>query len=109
MSQADINLEMLNIVALRLDTLRNDVVFLGGCTTGLLISDLASPDVRPTTDVDLIVEAAVSHDYHAIESQMRKLGFKPDLESGIRCRWKVENIIVDLMPTNKSILGFSNR
>jgi len=40
---------------------------------------------------------------------MRKLGFKPDIVSGIRCRWLSEDIVVDLMPDNETILGFSNR
>ncbi|MDQ6966249.1 MAG: hypothetical protein Q9M23_04945 [Mariprofundaceae bacterium] len=68
------NLAMLTIVADRLGTLREQVVFLGGCTTGLLITDTAAADVRATMDVDLIVEVGVTHDYHAIESEMRKRG-----------------------------------
>jgi len=40
---------------------------------------------------------------------MRKQGFKPDVESGIRCRWCSNDITVDLMPTDEVILGFSNR
>lgn len=105
----DANLEMLSIVADRLGTLREQMVFLGGCTTGLLITDTAAADVRATMDVDLIVEVGVSHDYHAIESEMRKRGFKPDSASGIRCRWLSGDLIVDLMPTDEAILGFSNR
>jgi len=105
----DVNLAMLSVVANRLGALKEQVVFLGGCTTGLFITDVAAADVRATMDVDLIVEVAVSHDFHAIESAMRKLGFKPDIESGIRCRWIVDDIIVDLMPTDETILGFSNR
>ncbi len=105
----DANMEMLCHVAERLATLRKEVVFLGGCTTGLLLTDNAIPDVRPTTDVDLIVEASITHDYHDIEARMRDLGFQPDVESGIRCRWIIDGITVDLMPTNESILGFSNR
>jgi len=105
----EINLTMMSIVAGRLGALKEKMVFLGGCTTGLLISDSAAADVRATMDVDLIVEAATSHDFHSIESAMRDQGFKPDVESGIRCRWRSEEIIVDLMPTDEAILGFSNR
>ena len=107
--RADTNLEMLARVAERLGPLREEVVFLGGCTTGLLLTDSAAPDVRPTTDVDLIVEAGLTHDYHDVEASMRALGFQPDVESGIRCRWLVDGLLVDLMPTDETILGFSNR
>jgi hypothetical protein len=33
------NLRMLEFVAMKLGEIRNDVVFLGGCTTGLFITD----------------------------------------------------------------------
>lgn len=109
LKRADVNLEMLRLVAERLGALREKVVFLGGCTTGLLLTDNAAPDVRPTKDVDLIVEVSLTHDYHSIEASMRDLGFRPDVESGIRCRWAIDGLLVDLMPTDEAILGFSNR
>ena len=34
------------------------VVFVGGCATGLLVDDTGLMDVRPTEDVDAIVEVA---------------------------------------------------
>jgi hypothetical protein len=40
------NLRMLEFVATQLGEIRNDVVFLGGCTTGLFITDPDFPDVR---------------------------------------------------------------
>jgi len=64
------------------------MVFLGGCTTALLVTDPAAPDVRATMDVDMIVEAAAQMEFHAIEAAMRDRGFQPDMESGIRCRWR---------------------
>lgn len=109
MLRNNVNIEMLSLVAQHLGSLREDVVFLGGCTTGLLLTDNAAPDVRPTTDVDLIVEVSLKHDYHHIEARMRDLGFQPDVGSGIPCRWVIDGLIVDLMPTNEAILGFSNR
>ena len=108
MLRNNVNIEMLSLVAQHLGSLREDVVFLGGCTTGLLLTDNAAPDVRPTTDVDLIVEVSLKHDYHHIEARMRDLGFQPDVGSGIPCRWVIDGLIVDLMPTNEAILGFSN-
>jgi predicted nucleotidyltransferase len=103
------NLAMLMLVARHLGSLKEKVVFLGGTTVGLLITDSGAPDVRATTDVDLIVEVATQHDYHAIEATMRQLGFAPEVHSGVRCRWLIDHIMVDLMPTDEKILGFSNR
>lgn len=48
--------EMLSKVATALGKFRNEMVFVGGCTTGLLITDqLSLEQVRHTDDVDLIV------------------------------------------------------
>lgn len=49
------NLRMLEFVAMKLGEIRNNVVFLGGCTTDLFITDPEFPDVRYTLDVDCIV------------------------------------------------------
>lgn len=51
------NIEMLEVVVACLGPLIDDVVFLGGCAAGLLITDVAAPPVRATRDVDVITEA----------------------------------------------------
>ena len=49
----DINIRMIIHVAKRLGDLRDKVVFVGGCATGLFITDTAMPEVRATQDVDV--------------------------------------------------------
>ena len=49
----DINIRMIIDVAKRLGVLREKVVFVGGCATGLFITDPAIPEVRTTQDVRL--------------------------------------------------------
>jgi len=57
MNPNDPNIALLNIVADHLgDVLCEEVVFVGGAVAGLLITDPAMPSIRPTEDVDLIVE-----------------------------------------------------
>ncbi len=69
----DPNWAMLSIVAERLGPLLPKVVFLGGCATGLLITDEAAAPVRATRDVDLIVEIRSLADYHHLEESLRQL------------------------------------
>lgn len=64
------NIRMLIHVAKRLGNLRNRVVFVGGCATGLLITDPAMPEVRITQDVDLIVEVASRLEYYRLEKEL---------------------------------------
>ena len=48
------NLEILALAVNQLGDLADDMVFLGGCATGLLISDPAAPPIRVTRDMDAI-------------------------------------------------------
>lgn len=104
------NLEMVIIVARKLGSLRDEVAFLGGATTSFLITDPAYPQVRSTLDVDVIVEIASRIEYYRLEERLRSLGFIQAMgEDEPVCRWLVEGVKIDVMPTEESILGFSNR
>ncbi len=58
----DVSLAMVRSVAERLGPLRQKAVFLGGAATVLLITDEATPEVRATKDVDIIVEVLSKSD-----------------------------------------------
>lgn len=103
------NIEMIKIVAQRLGKLVNEVAFLGGATTGLLITDPGVAEIRPTKDVDVIIEIFSCVEFQKLEEKLRQLGFKNSFEPDSPiCRWIVDDIYVDVMPTNEEILGFSN-
>lgn len=106
----DPNIAMLDRVAQRLGKLREDVVFVGGAAAGLLITDMAMPSIRRTDDVDVIAPMQALEEYHRLEELLRRLGFAPDLrpEAPV-CRWIVEDITVDVMPTREEVLGFANQ
>lgn len=110
MKRNDPNIEMLQLAANGFGDLLNEVVFLGGCAAGLLITDVAAPPIRETKDVDVIVEIASTHDYHLLSEKLRNRGFREDLNADApMCRWLFNSVTVDVMPTDESILGFSNR
>ncbi|QIH36772.1 nucleotidyl transferase AbiEii/AbiGii toxin family protein [Sphingobacterium sp. DR205] len=44
-----------------------------------------------------------------LEERLREIGFTNDVESGVICRFKVEGIIVDIMPTDDPSIGFNNK
>jgi len=103
------NLLILELVVKRLGPLADDMVFLGGCATGLLLTDVAAPPIRVTQDVDVITEVASLSGYHRLSEQLRERGFKEDQRSNAPiCRWVAEGIMLDVMPTRREILGFGN-
>ena len=104
------NLKMLETVARALGSFTQEVVFVGGATVSLYLQNPASPEVRPTDDVDCFIELSSYSSYADIEERMRKLGFEHDMSRGAPiCRWLVGDIKVDVMPTEGAILGFTNR
>ena len=110
MKQHLIHSKMIRQVAERLGPLRLKVVFLGGSAAGFHITDSAELEVRATRDVDVIVEAASRVAYHRLEKTLTELGFFQKIqEEDPICRWYIDDVIVDFMPTDENILGFSNR
>lgn len=106
----DPNVAQVELVAKALGDLRDELVFVGGCAAGLLCTSPKAPPPRITYDVDVIAEVAALAGYQALEHQFVKRGFKRDMapEAPI-CRWRIGELEVDLMPTDETILGFSNR
>mgnify|MGYP006302641419 CR=1 FL=1 len=103
------NIEILQETIDLLGPLAGELVFLGGCATGLLLTDPAAPSPRVTRDVDVIVEVGHLSGYHRFCERLKELGFTEDTgpEAPI-CRWRARRIILDVMPTDPSILGFGN-
>ncbi len=106
------NIEMLERAALALGHLvEAEVVFVGGATVGLWATDQATAEFRPTDDVDVIVEVSSRASYYRFEERLRGLGFVNDDADGVICRFRhgAPPVVLDVMPTDASILGFQNR
>jgi len=103
-----INITRIKAVNNALEELKDKVVFVGGATVSLY-ADSAAEEIRPTEDIDIVVEIWARKDYFEIDEKLRKLGFVNDQESGIICRYKIDGLVVDVMPTQSDILGFTNK
>jgi len=104
-------LQMLQTVAEALGSeLRERLVFVGGCTTALFITDPVTLEgVRATDDVDLIVDLAGYPAWAKLQVQLRDKGFMDAEDETVICRMRLGEIKVDFMPDDADILGFSNR
>jgi hypothetical protein len=104
------NLELLELATERLRPLLSEIVFVGGCATGLLIDDPGAAPVRGTYDVDVIAEIGTYAAYAIFSERLRALGFQEDASEGAPlCRWNHGELTLDVMPLDPAILGFSNR
>lgn len=104
------NLVRIKAVAGFLKDLGQPVVFVGGATVSLYATKpVLAASIRPTDDVDVVIEILSYGGYAVIEDRLREIGFENDQESGIICRYKIQGIIVDIMPTDESVLNFNNK
>lgn len=95
-------------IASKLGPLRNQFIFVGGSIVELLLDKTYPLNPRVTYDVDTIVEICGYGPFAQIEKALRKQGFKHDINDNIICRWHIDGIMLDVMPTDPKILGFSN-
>jgi predicted nucleotidyltransferase len=105
----DSNLLLLEEAAARLNALLDEVVFVGGATLSLLITDPGAAPARATIDVDVIARIATYSEYNDFSERLRACGFVEDRrENAPVCRWVHGGLTLDAMPV-EGILGFSNR
>ncbi|BCR03490.1 hypothetical protein DESUT3_05590 [Desulfuromonas versatilis] len=90
--------------------LLQEVAFVGGCTTGLMLTDAFSREaVRYTDDVDLIINVVGYARWAAFQERLRARGFREAMNEEVTCRMCLGELQVDFMPDDENILGFSNR
>ena len=110
-SNADHNYALISFVADGLgDDFLAECAFVGGCTTAMLVTDTAVlDDIRFTDDVDLVIELAGISAWEKLTVRLAAKGFKITGEDEVNCRFRFNDVIVDVMPSDASILGYANR
>lgn len=90
-----------------LHPLLDELVFVGGATVGLLLTDQAADAPRPTLDVDVATRVPTRAAFNQLEQRLYELGFAPDQDGPI-CRYTKGALIIDVMSDDADIQGFSN-
>ncbi len=115
MSHFNTHIDMIEAVAQALGPeLLSQVAFVGGSTTGLMITDaLTREQVRGTDDIDLIVHVIGKQGFASLQRKLSAHGFRivaplPGETIPI-CAMKLGDLLVDFMPDDERVLGFSNR
>lgn len=110
------NIVRIKVLEEALSKLKNKFVYVGGAVVELYCDDPARAEVRPTDDIDVVVELLNYGSYATLEENLRTIGINhhiddnnnQDLTQSVICRYRYHGIIIDIMPTNDEILGFTN-
>lgn len=109
MENKTINLKVVAKVAKALKELNDNVVFVGGAVVSLYTDDPASEEIRPTQDVDISLDILNLKEWERLEQRLAELEFYPDPFGSSICRYKYEDIPVDIMSMQDTARGESNR
>lgn len=106
---ADPNRDLFERVVRLLAPMLDELVFVGGCAMGVMITDPAAAGIRPTKDVDAIVDVTSYAMYATLAARLRVIGLNEDTSDGAPAgRWRHDDATVDIVPTDRTVLGFSN-
>ncbi|GAB5472406.1 MAG: hypothetical protein Mars2KO_05050 [Maribacter sp.] len=94
-----INREATKKVAKALGDLNDKVVYVGGAMVSLYINDTAAEDIRPTKDLDLTFQIASFAELEELRVQLIEKGFTQNAEDTVNCRFRYEDLKVDIMST----------
>lgn len=100
----------IEIVASALGELKDRSFLTGGVSIPFYITDPLEEAPRATLDIDVAIEVYSAVEFrNVVENRLREQGFVNDTSQGAPiCRWKLNEIIVDIMPIEESVLGFTN-
>lgn len=96
-----INLGVIRKIAAALNELNDRVVYVGGAVVSLYVNDPAAEDVRPTKDIDISIEIASVAELEELRESLNKKGFKQTPEDDVICRFRYEDVKVDVMSTKE--------
>lgn len=101
MKNSTINIGAIRKVASALGALNEEVVYVGGAVVSLYINDSAADDVRPTKDIDITLEIASLSELEKLREDLAKKGFNQSSEEDVICRFRYEDLKVDVMSTKE--------
>lgn len=99
MKHTAINLGVVKTIANALGSLNEQVVYVGGAVVSLYINDPAANEVRPTKDVDISVSVSSLVELEDLREELIKRGFYQSAEDDVICRFRYQDILVDVMST----------
>lgn len=96
-----INLGVVSKIARALGELNERVVYVGGAVVSLYINDPAADEIRPTKDVDITLEILSPSELENLREQLLEKGLKQSAEDTVICRFRYEDVKVDVMSTTQ--------
>lgn len=96
-------------LAKTLGKLNAEVVYVGGAMVSFYIDDMTADDVRPTKDLDITLEIHTLGKLESLREALIKKGLRQSSEDKVICRFRLDDIKVDVMSTKEVGWAPTNR
>jgi hypothetical protein len=96
-------------IAKALGELNSEVVFVGGAMVSMYIDDPAAEDIRPTKDLDLTFQITTASKLETLRQKLVQKGFIQTHEENVICRFRFDDLFIDVMSTQAVGWAPSNR
>ena len=103
-----INLKVVEKIALALEEINDDVIYVGGAVVSLYVTDEGAEQPRPTKDIDISVQIS---SYAQMDELREKLAAKkiyPAITEKVMYRYTYEDVLIDFIPFEATSLGPTN-
>jgi hypothetical protein len=104
-----INIATVAEVAVALQELKDQMVFIGGAVVSVYTDDPSADEIRQTSYVDLTNNLLNYADWAQMQERLAGLGFSPDPDGHAICSYLYKGISIDIMPAEDGPIGPANR
>ncbi len=104
-----VDLDTVKRVAIALEELNEDVIFIGGAVIGLYVTDEGAEQPRPTKDIDVSVQINSYRQMDELRVKLASKNIYPAPEEKVTYRFSYEEILIDFIPFEDTPLGPTNR
>ena len=87
------SIEAIKTIARALGDLNDQVIYVGGAVVALYADDPGAPEIRPTKDVDIVVEVASVLELEKFRQKLAERDINLDKDAKIMCRFKYHYIL----------------
>jgi len=104
-----INLKVVEKVALALEELNDEVIYVGGAVVSLYVTDEGAEQPRPTKDIDISVQVSSYAQMNQFQESLASKKIFPAPTENVMYRYTYEDVLIDFIPFEETPLGPTNK
>src|SRR6056297_1312379 len=105
----EVNLASVEKVALALEEINDEVIYVGGAIVGLYVDEKSAEQLRPTRDIDVSVQISSYSQMDKLRKRLVRKKIFPEPSADVMYRYSYQNLLIDFIPYEETPLGPTNK